>query len=442
MNATELLRGFRAGMPGPGPAGHARARAALDRAIEGERISTAYASGPGPNPMPDSGRLAANPVVANRSAFDGPGRRRAPGRRRVPQRLLPVVAVAATVVLIVLAFVLVPSGPAKGPDTRALTTASTASPARPPVVGARNAAAAGRWFAVLEQGATAPTKTLTVRNATTGAVTTRVTTPAGIEGWFSLSGTQVPGLFFVAGSAYANAAGSNATTIYRLQVDSRGRFSSLTPLFIDGGLRDIVFDLAASPDGRRVAIANVHTSAHGWGPSRIDVADLVTGKSTVFTSPSTGDPTSLSWDATGRYLAFAEGGTGGPVLHDGLWILDTSRSGDLFAVSRRVATGRIAVGTYNAVLSADARHMYLVSLDQIITVTGIDVATGQQRQLLHTVAKKQPASPGWSNFVTRSPAGLDLLVMEAGGVLHRINLATMATTAVPFTGGQPQGVAW
>ncbi len=448
MNATDLVRRFRAEVPGPDDAARARARGALHRAIEAER-SRLTASGLAAPAAAPADRGPSEPGPGDSAVLDVRTRPagRPTGRRRRPSwTYRPIVAVAgAVVVIIVAAGVFIPFGHSKGSDTQALTTLPTGGPAPPPTAAAANPAAAGRWLAVIEMGASAPAKTLTVRNAVTGAVTARVTTPVGLEGWFSLSGSAVPGLFFVSGSTPTTARQKARAVIYRLQVDGRGRLSSFTPLRIDGALPEIVWDLAASPDGTRVAFAVADSSGSQpgvWGPARIDLAEVATGRRTTFASTSTGDTVNLSWDATGRYLAFGEGGTGPPVLHDGLWILDTTRSGDLFAISRRVPTGRLSVGEYQAVLSADARHMYLVSLDENITVTGIDLATGQQRQLLRTAAAKQPASPGWDNVITRSPDGSALLVMEAGGVAHRIDLATSAATDIPFTGGQPLATAW
>jgi hypothetical protein len=370
---------------------------------------------------------------------------RAGRRRRLRRLYMPAAAAAGTALVVVLAFVLVPlgSGTRSGSDfpgaSPAVTppAAASARPTGPPPASPKpDPARAGRFFAVMEYDRTLVPKTVTIRDAADGHVTAGVAVPKGVQQWYSLSGTAVPGLFYLAGYTESGPF-RGQSTIYRLTIDDRGRFSALTPVGVDGSLPFIIRSLAASPDGTRIAFpVNLTTNDHRLGRMRLDVADVTSGKRTTFQSGVTGRLAEVSWDAAGRYLGFLGGDA---PQNDRLWVLDTSAAGDLFARSRKVPFAGLDAGPpyTGIVLGADARRFYLVSAVENVPVVEVDVRTGGHRQIVRTRVR----GPWGNDPLARSPAGTDLLLVEDRGVCHRISLATFAV--IDFRcDGRPAAVAW
>jgi hypothetical protein len=385
--------------------------------------------------VPAAGAPRTSPEATGTSTHSVPGAGRHGRLRRL---YLPAAAAMGTVVVIMLAFVLGPFGS----GTRSGSDSPGASPVGTPASPKPDPARAGRFFAVLESDEYDEKfvpKTVTIRAAANGKATASVAVPKGVSQWYSLSGTAVPGLFYLAG--YTESKSFGHSTIYRLTVDDRGRLRALTPVGIDGSLPYIIRDLAASPDGTRIAFPVILlTNDFRLRGLRIDIADVTSGKRMTFQSGGLGRVVDISWDAAGRYLGFV-GGNAAPTS-DALWVLDTSAPGDLFARSKKVSNfGLDAPSPYTGVvLGADAQRFYLVSAERNPPVIEVDVRTGGHRQIVRIRESWPPARS--MLLLARSPAGTDLLLMAGGSKCHRISLATFTATPFPCYDVRPAAVAW
>ncbi|GAA2610834.1 hypothetical protein SMC26_24825 [Actinomadura fulvescens] len=369
--------------------------------------------------------------------------------RRLSAWLVPVTVAAA--VLLVMAAGVVGASVFRSPD-RAATPLS----------------GPGRFVvAATAQGQGTAGNGVTVRDASTGAITATVPLPKGVSEWNAITATNDETLFYLAGVAPDQPRGR----LYRLSLTSAGRVSGLDP--IKGGHSEAHMRyLAASPDGRRIAFPvdalvkssrvritpkpnasngkrlspeqgsrGVSPSASVYGPVQIVVVDVATGRKEVFKSKTTGLLESLSWSADGRRLAYSVGGSQGA---DGIWVLDTRAGHDLLKASHRVPVS----GLLNSpVLGADGRRLYVIAAQgrpSWTRVIEVDVATGRQlRVLFEEKYGGDPANAVWMfTQLDRDATGRNLMAVS-DRYAHRIDLSTGQARRVPFVGGvEPYSFAW
>jgi hypothetical protein len=286
----------------------------------------------------------------------------------------------------------------------------------------------------------------TVRDAATGRITATVRPPAGVFTWTALAATGDPHTFYLATTTEQH-------HIYRLRVDGGGRISSLAEVAkVQAGGFDLT-SLAAAPDARRVAfpVADPRFFGKGaYGPAEIDVLDVTTKRREAFRTTTGGQVVGLSWDASGRYVLYQLGGSTG---RDGMWVLDTHAGHDLLAASRRVLpeADNTFVGEFvSPVLSADARHVYVIAAqqnaggDRVTRVVELEVATGRQTRVLFEQPFVDRGNTQWAfTLLARDPGGRTLLALDANGHGRRIDVATGRTSTFPFLrGANPNAVAW
>lgn len=181
-----------------------------------------------------------------------------------------------------------------------------------------------------------------VRATATGAVVTRITPPKPYGTFIAVTAATDDRTFVLAASPWVvhHVGGGvsipeSPTKFFLLRLGPGARTAHLTALPIPRQ-HGIASDIALSPDGRRLAVAN--RDAPAGGPA-IEVFSLATGSQRVWTWPRGGPVTNnaggngkvLSWTADGRTLAFQQ--WVGNII--GLRLLDTAApGGSLQAASR------------------------------------------------------------------------------------------------------------
>jgi hypothetical protein len=130
------------------------------------------------------------------------------------------------------------------------------------------------------------------------------------------------------------------TRFYLLRVASGGRSARLSrlpiPLLAAGEVTD---DIAVSPDGRRLAVAEQREGRISRGT--IEVASLSGGAVRHWTASSAGLPVNLSWRQGGQEVAFYwddESASAGSTTKTktGLWLLNTTPAGSNLMSARRI----------------------------------------------------------------------------------------------------------
>ncbi len=382
-----------------------------------------------------------------------------PGRphRRLGQRLVPLAA-AAAVLLVAIAAVAIPrsldSGqqahgrPATGPVSqlpRYLVTIRSYpyknQPSSSPVVleprsdktvRAPRTAKGGVFWA------------LDVRNAVSGTLTAQVEAPVG-DNWNALA-AQGPRTF-IASENDEGLMGRMTSYFYRLVIGSNGTTTSITR--VGPGVNGVVAAASVTPDGRYIGylVAIYYGKDYEDAKSLVVLADLASGK--VIASwpvPATDYIASLSIDSGGKALAISAYSYNDPdasfqtqLEHGELtqWtsVLRLATSGTPID---KVPELLPEAGTL--ALSSDGRTLY--EFLQAGNVTGgdlldrapvtfdlaaVDVSTGRVVSVLHTWRAV------WADFqpqLALSPAGGYLLIAD-GASLARVSTATGQYTAVP-----------
>ncbi|MCK9932162.1 hypothetical protein MXD62_34345 [Frankia sp. Mgl5] len=366
-------------------------------------------------------------------------------RRRyaaVPRMAFPVAA--ATLVLIVVGvIVMVLRHDVRDPAMLA------APPSRPHFV---VSITGGGSLEVFEQDSPTGTRRLSVPN------------PPGVV-FHGLNPTEDHRVFFISGSdtrGGAEVGSMEGVVAYLLTIDRSGRTAALTEIRNLGGVGEDF--TSASPDGTRLVRGRLPTGPDLDGsaqssPYRIEIVTPGTSETKTFTLARNGPGTSysyggagssFSWDATGRYLAFFLSGTR---ADDGIRILDTEADGgDLIANSRlitgtaRLSTPTAQTRTGTPVLSADARHVYVIASEQAADGSGVsrvvelDARDGRQTRVLLEQRNTDPAHSLGQMAVDLVDG--DLRLRDSHDWRYSIDVSTGAVAKLPPWHGELLSMAW
>jgi hypothetical protein len=166
--------------------------------------------------------------------------------------------------------------------------------------------------------------------------TGRVAATASLPGVVTRVAATGTGIF------YAAVTSASATAFYEIRPPARGRAATVTRLPIPAlpsvpvgrGTMSPVAYIAASPDGRRLAISTLVWHGHSGDIQGLIVASTTTGREHVWTTPAqdtNGSMGPMAWLADGRTLAFNWLGYDSPTPAS-MRLLDTAAPGsDLLA---------------------------------------------------------------------------------------------------------------
>ena len=254
----------------------------------------------------------ANPAVI-RPLRPPPGRppQREPREpRRVRRWLAPVAAAAAVAPVIAgVTFAVRPAGhnPLTGPG---------------PIAGVPP------YYLTLDQPSKGLAATAALRSSATGEVLARTRIPLLGSEQPSVTGSADGRTYVVVDNTFQSAGHGYGVRFYRLQAGPQGHSLrvdrlpiSTFPLAVD--------DVALSPDGRELAIAEQSCRDGSCQYNQILVRSLATGATRAWRTRHHGAPWYLSW-AGGRQIGFlweAERKTHSPLLRDGYRLLDVSGPG-------------------------------------------------------------------------------------------------------------------
>lgn len=259
------------------------------------------------------------------------------GRHRWAARLTPLAAAAAVVGVIAVSLAISSASHGTASHVRHQTASGPASPF----------AGVPPYYVVLAGKNPSPTalqrQFALVRATATGAVVTRITPPKPYGTFIAVSAASDDHTFVLAATPWAvhHADGGvsipeSPTKFFLLRLGPGARTAQLTALPIPRQ-QGTASDIALSPDGRKLAVANRDASA--GGPA-IQVFSLATGSQREWTWPRGGPITNnagdngevLSWTADGRTLAFQQWAAGNII---DLRLLNTAApGGSLQAASR------------------------------------------------------------------------------------------------------------
>jgi hypothetical protein len=328
-----------------------------------------------------------DPQVAERAAAE---RARVAHRRRL-RLLAPLAAAAAVCVVVVTALLVV--RPADPPSAGAVPAGF------PPYFITTGSPAAAVW------------------TTATGRLTTTLPAPPAGGTWNVATTTADPRLFYLsATTTQGNIFDSQRdprVSLFRLRLTAAGGVASLAP--VAELRRTITSPVATSPDGRRIAYpadTRVDPGATvGTAEIVVDVATVFTAAPTFYRSSVPGRPVDLSWDASGRYLAFRIVGSHDK---DGVWILDTHAGRDLFAASRRVSALPHDPNYAGTLLPGDGETLYATVIEKDggkdwIRVVALGVRTSTRRVIFQTPSSS-PDLP--APALARDPTGRGLLMVD------------------------------
>jgi hypothetical protein len=183
---------------------------------------------------------------------------------------------------------------------------------------------------------------------------------------------------------------------------------------------------------------------------RIDILNVVTGKTTVYSTATTGRVDDLSWSDDGRRLSWqlwqaAEG-------HTSVLVLTPGAEHDLMKASHDVAI-ESSDPYFNAtsVLGGDGKDVYLLAVVRTsganhVAVNEVDAATGATVRTVFVVSSASGVIPEEETSATTefSRWGKELLVVVGNGSVYRVDLATGSSTRLPnrVPSGQGLVLAW
>ncbi len=289
-----------------------------------------------------------------------------------------------------------------------------------------------------------------IRDAVTGRLLSTTALPAAIDSKLTLVSASGDDRTF----ALAAFALGGGTRFYELKVTASGQASGLAPLPVPPvpageGVRDI----ALSPDGTRLAVVIQKTGMQGTMPvvkqEIVEVADPATGAVRAWSASGDALLTDLTWDTTGRQLAYFY--AGGNSQTAGLWRLDTTAPGTALLSGQRLLPETVGPDqVQDALLTPDGQHIIasvtLNSLSHVTagTVVGGIVQLSAQGHPLQTLlaqraipAGRFPASVTSCQLASVDPAGDHLLVSCSPDTFGRLDRARF--TALPIAG--PAGVS-
>ncbi|MEV0595418.1 hypothetical protein [Nonomuraea cavernae] len=201
---------------------------------------------------------------------------------------------------------------------------------------------------------------VTVREARTGKVASRVGLPPVPEGSFRepggylLAGAGDGETFYIAQSVTSRGTQVSSTRFYRARVDERGRPAELVRDVIPQVIGTTASSLSVTGDGTRLAysldgkVCGQGTTVRFCPGAQLTVVDLPTGTTRTWTTNAAAQIESLSWAADRRLL--------GLVVRSEARVLDTTAPGATLAISRVVAPGEEAT---TSAISPDGRSMLI-----------------------------------------------------------------------------------
>lgn len=207
---------------------------------------------------------------------------------------------------------------------------------------------------------TADNDGVTVRDAQTGKITSRVGLPRAPKGSFRepggylLAGTGEGTTFYVAQSVMSRQTQVNTTWFHRVRVDERGRVAELARDVIPAVTGTTASSLAVTGDGTQLAysldgkVCGKDKTLRFCPGARLTVVDLPAGTRRTWTTNAAGQIENLSWAADRRVLGF--------VVKSEARVLDTAAAGTTLAISRVVARGQEAKAS---AISPDGRSMLI-----------------------------------------------------------------------------------
>ncbi|MGI5271470.1 hypothetical protein ACQEUU_20110 [Nonomuraea sp. CA-218870] len=200
---------------------------------------------------------------------------------------------------------------------------------------------------------------VTVHDARTGKVTSRLGLPPTPEGSFRepggylLAGAGDGETFYIAQSVMSRETQVSSTRFYRARVDGQGEPAELVHDVIHKVTGTTASSLAVTDDGTRLAYS-LDGKVCGQGKTlrfcpgaQLTVVDLPTGATRTWTT-NAGQIQSLSWAADRRTL--------GLLVKSEARVLDTTASGTTLATSRVIAPGQEVTAS---AISPDGRSMLI-----------------------------------------------------------------------------------
>lgn len=207
--------------------------------------------------------------------------------------------------------------------------------------------------------------------------------------------------------------------IYSVDIVNGGPSTLLTPITPPTGAEG--YTLAVRPsDGMLFYLDSnaINPNLWRWNPETPDVAPVLVGTP----GASTTDVVRLGFDGAGNLLAMN--------TNSSIWTLDQTTGGILSTIP---LSGDLPNSSGDLCLNASTGVLYMVANQSVYTVTSLGAST-----LLGTV----PGLPGVPNGYITGCAftrdGTMLISLYQGGPLYRLNLTTLATTALPTSTGITQ----
>jgi hypothetical protein len=285
-------------------------------------------------------------------------------------------------------------------------------------------AGAGTMGGVLSQVTSSthgrPTVTMTmqdallVRSTVTGGVTGRIRCPEGAGWWVDQTAiAAVTNRAFIVACMEQPAAlkpdvDTTQTVLLRVRLTAAGRVAAITAVpngHLSHGAAEVT-DVAATPDGREIAVA----TSPGDGHMNIEVLNTVTGRWALWRGSDRGDYWSLSLTSNGRVLVFIGApclGVGrctsrarimevGPATQGG-----TLASTDVIMTDLGMHTFAAISPDGSAVVVARVRPANTLIVQRIIASTG---------RLLDTLYAQSGPGAASVSFLAADPSGRYLIV--------------------------------
>jgi len=393
---------------------------AIDRRLRAAMRDTAEEITPdGISPLRLPPRQPRRPGVARASG--------APRRRW----LAPLGAAAAVVAVVAAALALATSQPRPGPSEVAVPGSAPPYYVTLNLTGNGDCCRSGLPYS--------PVTTAVVRATATGAALATITPPRPYGTFIGVTGAADDRTFVLAAVQLTPLPYTEAppTGLFLLRIDpanpvpsARARLSPLPITVRPQGAG--VTGLALSPDGTKLAIAEVSTIA---APPALHVVTMATGAERVWAA-TTGGPTfgpgttgePLSWAQDGRTLAFVLAGTS-------VRLLDTAAAGSSLLASSRLAvsapTGSPLAGWGQVMITPDGQTIVAVigSGTRPGATGGQEIVTFSARtgELLH-VLNQVPVYGNSERVLWASPSGQVLIVSgtQGGATVGPVNLGATA----------------
>ncbi|MGA5761590.1 hypothetical protein [Nonomuraea bangladeshensis] len=295
---------------------------------------------------------------------------------------------------------------------------------------------------------TAANDGVTVHDARTGKITSRLALPPTPQGSFRepggylLAGAGDGATFYVAQSVQSRETQVSSTKFYRARVDDQGRVAELVRDVIPEVTGTTASSLAVTHDGTRLAYS-LDGKVCGQGKTlrfcpgaQLTVVDLPTGTTRTWTTNAAEQIESLSWTADRRTL--------GLVVKTESRILDTTAPGTTLASSQVIAPGTQAT---TATISPDGRSMLIGhSRPPRYTVDEYSVPDGRKIRTLVSRSHDGDNMARW-NLIRYDATGHHLLLAGNFEPLSRVDDGRITPLLRPGTpqplGSRPEiAAAW